>query len=116
MGPARRYHRGSLSMRRLIVVIALVGAAGSAGVADSRHASLRVGVEVTRKCSVVASPSSGTLDVQCTRAGPDSVQTSIDGRRPTSSPLVTLGPGLAGAVVPVGASGASATRVVTILF
>jgi hypothetical protein len=102
-------------MRRILVPLLALVVSGSAVAANSTHASLRVGVEVTRTCSIAAGRS-GTLDVRCTRAGAASVQTSVDGRRPASLPLVTLGPGVKGAVVPLGAPDASAAPVVTILF
>src|SRR4051812_45333237 len=81
--------------------------------ADSTQAGLRVGVEVTRQCAVTTGT---TVDVRCTRSAGAAVQTTVDGNALTSpTPLTVSGPGVVGASIPL-ATGASGTRVVTVLF
>ena len=102
-------------MRYLLVAVVLASGVAPASAADSTQASLRVGVEVSRLCSVASSASSRRLDIRCTRAAAAPVRTSVDDGAASLSPLVALGPGVVGASVPAGAASAPA-RVVTILF
>src|SRR5690349_1623689 len=96
--------------RNTLRVVAILLALGTPAVAaDSRQAGLQVGVVVTRQCSVTTN---GTMAVTCTRAPGAVVQTSQDGRAAQPTPLVTTGPGVTSASVPL----SSNTTVVTIQF
>jgi len=94
------------TLRVLVVVLAL---AAPALAADSREARLQITVVVTRQCSVTTS---ATMEVTCARAPGGVIQTSQDGRAAQSTPLVTTGPGVTSASVPL----SSNTSVVTIQF
>jgi hypothetical protein len=96
--------------QRTIPLAAIVLALAAPGLAaDSREARLQVGVVVTRQCSVTTS---STIEVTCTRASDAVIQTSQAGRTTESTPLVTTGPGVTGASVPL----SSTTTLVTIQF
>ena len=94
------------TLRVLTLALAL---ATPALAADSRQAGLQVSVVVTRQCSV---STSSTMDVTCTRARGGVIQTSQDNRAAQPTPLVTTGPGVTSASVPL----SSNTTVVTIQF
>jgi hypothetical protein len=102
-------------MRNLLVAVVLALGVAPASGADSTQASLRVGVEVTRQCSVASTASSRRLDVRCTRDAAAHVQTRIDDGSASLSPLVALGPGVVGTSVSAGSAPAR-PRVVTLLF
>jgi len=96
--------------QRTLPLAAIVLALAAPGLAaDSREVRLQVGVVVTRQCSVTTS---STIEVTCTRAPGAVIQTSQAGRTTESTLLVTTGPGVTGASVPL----PSNTTLVTIQF